>query len=140
MVLEFNNTLARGSSGVEADARCTSDRRVEWTPQGKALTATNSSRAGTGPSLFPESFSEGSLLQFRHPVDDTERHVVARLDLDHFDGETFTQLLDVPYAELQLTAAPFDQMTEQQDRQVLDSLVSGVVVQVEDSWDGRGST
>lgn len=140
MVLQFNNTLARGFGGIEADARCTSDRRVEWTHQGKALTATNSSRAGTGPSLFPESLSEGSLLQFRHAVDDTERHVVAQLDLDHFDGETFTQLLDVLYAELQLTAAPFDQVTEQQDRQVLGSLVSGVVAQVEDSWHGRGST
>lgn len=76
------------------------------------------------------------LLQFRNAVDDTEFHVVAQLDLDHFAGETFTHLPDVLRAELQLTAAPFDQVVEQQGREIVNLVVVGMFTTVENLWHG----
>jgi hypothetical protein len=71
------------------------------------------------------------LLKLRHAVDDAESHIVAQLDLNHFAGKVLTHLFDVLDAELQLTAAPFDEVIEQQGCQVLDLIVIGMVAEVQ---------
>jgi hypothetical protein len=54
--------------------------------------------------------------------------------LDHLAGETFTHLLDVLRAELQLSPAPFDQVVEQESCEIVHFFVVGVLTAVENVW------
>jgi len=56
------------------------------------------------------------------------------LDLNYLAGDTFTHLMDVLHAELQLTAAPFDQVVEQQGRELLELVIIGVFAAIENLW------
>ena len=70
---------------------------------------------------------EGRLLQFRHPIDDAELHVIAELDLDHLGREVVAYVGDLLRAESELPAAPFYKMVKQETRKVLHFVVVGIL-------------
>jgi len=80
---------------------------------------------------------EDRLLQFRHPIDDAELDVVSELDLDQFGREVFADVRDLLRAELELPAAAFHKMIEQETREVLDFIVVGMLAEIKDLRHGR---
>jgi hypothetical protein len=90
-----------------------------------SVTSGNDGKSGLGVVR-----TEG-LLQFWDAVDNAEPHLITQLDLDHLAGETFTHLLDVLRAELQLPPAPFDQVVEQKSCEIVNFIVVGMFTTVE---------
>lgn len=88
------------------------------------------------PSLSPSSVGRGGvrphadsgvvLLELRQAVDDAKPQVIPKLDLHHLGGEVFPDLSNFLRAELQLSPATFDEVVDQQGRQVLRVLITGV--------------
>jgi hypothetical protein len=72
-----------------------------------------------------------SLLQLRHAINDAEFHVIAELDLHHFGRKALPDVEHVLRGELELAAAPFDEMIQQQRGEILDLVVVGMLAEVE---------
>ena len=74
---------------------------------------------------------EESLLQLRDTVDDAESDVVAELDLNHFGGKVFADLIHVVHGEADLTAAALDEVIEQQRGEVAHFFIVGMLAEVQ---------
>ncbi|HEX7767011.1 MAG TPA: hypothetical protein VF443_09870, partial [Nitrospira sp.] len=64
-------------------------------------------------------------------VDDAQSDVITELNLNHFGGKVFTDLIHVVHGEADLTAAALDEVIEQQGGEVADFFVVGMLAEVQ---------
>jgi hypothetical protein len=84
---------------------------------------------GKGSYDFPR-IGEDALAKLRQSVDDAKSQVIPESDLHHLGGELLSDQSHILRSELQLPSTPIDEMIDEQGRQVLNFLITGVLAQI----------
>ena len=82
----------------------------------------------------------GSLLKFRQAIDDAQAHFFSHLHLHHLGRQAFTNPMGILHLKLNLSATSFNEVKEQQVRDVLQFIVTRVCAQVQNLGHRSGSS